>query len=171
MKDEPQRFTIRLARTEDADVINEIYNHYVCHSTCSFQTDPSTHDERLRWLEAHGEGHPVLVAETAGGEVLGWASVSPYHTRCAYRFTVEDSIYIRNGLHGRGVGSALLAALVARCERAGHHSIIAMIAADQPASLALHRKFAFAEVAHLREVGYKFDRWIDVVFMQRMLAK
>ncbi len=163
-------FSIRKAGPADLNAINDIYNYFVTRSSCTFQTDCSAGDERREWFSRHGPEYPVIVAEEQGA-VIGWASLSPYHSRCGYRFTVEDSVYVRADCHGRGIGRALLTDLVRRATEIGHHSIIAMIAGDQPASVGLHAKQGFVQVAHLREVGYKFERWIDVIFMQRMLGQ
>lgn len=160
---------IRPASRHDLAEINAIYNHYVLHSTCTFQTEPATDAERLAWFENHGREYPIIVAQV-GNDMLGWASLSRYHTRCAYRHTVENSVYVRHDRHRLGVGRALLAELIRLAEQVGHHSILALVAADQPASLTLHERQGFDRVAHLHEVGFKFDRWIDVIFMQRMLA-
>lgn len=160
---------IRLAERTDLAAINAIYNHYVETSTCTFQTVPETDDDRAAWFGAHGQAHPILVAEQ-DGEVFGWASLSAYHPRQAYRRTVEDSVYIRHDRCGRGVGTALLADLLARAGALGHHVVVALIAADQEPSLRLHAAFGFEPAGRLREVGWKFDRWLDVVFMQRRLG-
>ncbi|HLX61255.1 MAG TPA: GNAT family N-acetyltransferase [Planctomycetota bacterium] len=159
---------IRLAAGSDLGAINAIYNHYVLHSTCTYQTEPSTEAERAAWFDAHGAAHPITVAER-GGEVAGWASLSKFHPRAAYGRTVENSVYVRHDLHGCGIGKALLLDSIARARALGHHTIIAGISADQIPSVALHRSAGFVEVARLREVGYKFDRWLDVIYMQLML--
>ena len=163
-----QPAAIRLASESDLAAINDIYNHYVFHSTCTYQTEPGTAEERAQWFAAHGPRHPVTVAEL-DGRVVGWGSLSKFHPRSAYGNTVEDSVYLHHEWHGRGIGSALLADLIARAQRIGHHTIIGSISADQPASIALHAKFGFVETARLREVGFKFGRWLDVVWMQRMM--
>jgi L-amino acid N-acyltransferase len=160
---------IREATLADAQAIETIYAPYVLSSTCTMQLEPGTLDERREWLSGHGGRFPVLVAEQ-GNEVIGWASLSPYHRRPGYSPTVEDSVYLNQARRGEGIGRALLGELVARGERAGHCSIIAMIAADQPASLRLHEMHGFEKVAHLRRVGFKLGVWLDVVFMQRMLG-
>ena len=160
---------IRRAVESDLPAINDIYNHYVLHSTCTYQEEPSTAAERAIWLAAHGAMHPVTVAAGTDGSVIGWASLSPFHARSAYRRTVENSVYVRPDVQRRGAGSALLADLIERARGLGHHAIIAGIDADQPASIALHRKFAFEQVGHLREVGFKFGRWLDVVYWERVL--
>jgi L-amino acid N-acyltransferase YncA len=162
-------FTIRLARLTDLPDINAIYNHYVLDSTASYQNEPETLEDRGRWFHAHSVAHPVLVAEI-DGRVIGWGSLSRYHPRAAYAHTVEDSIYIHYGHHHKGVGRALLGRLQDLGREAQHHSIVALISADQLPSIALHRSCGFIEVGRLREVGNKFSRWLDVVFMQCMLT-
>ena len=168
-----QPLQIRDATAADLPAINAIYNHYVLHSTCTYQEDPSTDEERSVWFAAHDAAHPVTVAvapaAAPGGEVVAWASLSRFHPRAAYRHTVEDSVYVRHDLHGRGIGSAMLADLLARAESLGHRSVVALVSADQPASVALHRKHGFAEAGRLREVGHKFGRWLDVVYLQRLI--
>ncbi len=156
---------VRAATVGDLESIESIYAHYVRTSTCTMQLEVGTMAERQRWFDNHGGRYPVIVADD--GEVIGWASLSPYHARPGYAVTVEDSIYIRHDQRGRGIGKALLRELLAR---AYAHSIIAMISADQPASLRLHEQAGFTKVAHLVEVGRKFDRFIDVVFLQKFLS-
>ncbi len=159
---------IRLATADDLGRINEIYNHYVLHSTCTYQEEPHTAEERARWFQDHGPAHPVTVAEL-DGRVIGWGSLSRFHSRSAYRFSIENSVYVDHGWHRRGVGGRLLADLIARGRAAGHHTIVAGIDGEQVASVAIHEKFGFERVAHLRQVGFKFDRWLDVIYMQVML--
>jgi L-amino acid N-acyltransferase len=162
------RPTIRDATGKDLAAINTIYNYYVENSTCTYQTEPDTLEERAEWFAAHGAKHPVIVAEW-DGEVVGWGSLSPFRGRCAYRFTVENSIYIRGDMHRRGIGRALLTELMERAAALGHHTIIAAISAEQAPSVALHERAGFVKVAHLREVGFKAEQWLDVVYMQLML--
>jgi phosphinothricin acetyltransferase len=159
---------VRLATAEDLDAVNAIYNHYVLHSTCTFQTIPSTRDERLAWFAAHDEGHPVTVA-VADGEIVGWGALSVYNPRQGYRRTVENSVYVRHDRHRRGAGRALLADLLDRARALGHHTVIAGIAGDQAPSVALHQAFGFVEKGRLAELGHKLGRWIDVLYLQRML--
>jgi phosphinothricin acetyltransferase len=156
---------IRHATLDDAAAIEGIYVHYVLTSTCTFQEDPGTVEQRQRWMAQHGPRHVVLVAEEAG-QVVGWGALSPYRERTAYRHTVENSVYVRADRHRRGVGHALLAELIARARAAEHRLIIAAISADQPASLALHARLGFELVGTLRAAGLKFGRWIDVSLMQ-----
>jgi len=160
---------IREATEADLGAINEIYCHYVVTSTCTFQMEPTTERERAAWFADHGPRHPITVA-VEGGEVLGWGSLSRFQPRAGYRFTVEDSVYVRADRHRRGVGRALLGDLVGRARELGYRCIIAGITADQDASLALHRRLGFEPVAMLRQVGNKFDRWLDVAYLQLLLC-
>ena len=159
---------IRAARPEDLDSINAVYNHYVLNSMCTYQEEPSTADERAAWFASHGPDHPVTVMER-DGQVVGWGSLSKFHPRSAYRTTVENSVYVRHDCHRQGFGGALLADLIERAKGIGHHSIIALIDSGQHGSLALHGRHGFVKAAHLREVGFKFGRWGDVIYLQRML--
>ena len=160
--------TLRLATCADLPIINAIYNHYVLHSTCTYQTVPSTDEERAKWFAAHGEKHPVIIVER-DGEVIGWGSLSKLHERQAFANSVEDSIYLRHDCIGKGLGRVLLAELLKRAQNIGHHTVLGAISADQESSIALHQKFGFEKVAHMREVGFKFGRWLDVVWMQKMV--
>src|SRR5262249_18534230 len=112
---------------------------------------------------------PVTVA-VRGDEIVGFGSLGSFRTRIGYRFTVENTVYVRHDAHRSGVGRALLADLIARARAHGHRTIIAGISAEQAASVALHRAAGFTEVARIREVGFKFDQWLDVIFMQLMLV-
>jgi len=159
---------IRLASRADLQRIDEIYDHYVHHSTCTYQEEASELAQAERWFDDHDPRHPITVAET-DGVIVGWGSLSPFKPRSAYRFTVENSLYVDRAFHRRGIGSTLLADQIERAKACEHHCIIAAIDADQQASIALHQKFGFEQVAHLREVGFKFARWLDVIYMQRML--
>jgi L-amino acid N-acyltransferase len=159
---------IRAAGEGDLPAIDAIYNHYVTSATCTWQYEPSPSAERRVWLAAHGAEHPVTVA-VLGGEVAGWASLSAYKSREGYRFTVENTVYVHPAKQRRGIGGALLADLIERARGLGHRTIIAGVSADQTASLALHRAHGFVEVARLREVGFKFGLWLDLVYLQRML--
>ncbi len=160
--------TIRLARESDLARINAIYNHYVLHSTCTYQTEPETEAGRKAWFGAHGAKHPITVAEI-NGDIAGWGALSKFHPREAYGRTVEDSVYVEDALHRQGIGSALMADLIARAKALGHHTIIAAVDSEQPASLALHKKFGFEHAGVLREAGFKFGKWLNVVYLQRML--
>lgn len=158
-------YTVRPATEADLVAINDIYNHYVLHSTCTYQEEPELMESRRRWYDHHSDKHPVIVA-TAGTEVVGWGSLSAYHARSAYRHTVENSVYVHHQYHRKGIGSLLLQELIVRSRDLGHRAIIAGIDGEQSASVALHTKFSFEKVGHLKQVGFKFGRWLDVVYME-----
>ena|ERR1051326_1904414 len=159
---------LREAVKSDLGAINEIYNHYVVHSNCTYQEEPETMENRRLWFERHGPKHPIIVA-VFNGDVLGWGSLSPYHPRSAYRYTVENSVYVHAKHQRRGIGSRLLSDLIVRAQKAGHHAIMALIDSQQKGSIALHSKFKFKTAGRVREVGRKFGRWLDVVYMERLL--
>ena len=162
------RIQIRPAILADADDINEIYNHYVLTSTCTFHLDPVTKPEREEWLQAHGDKYPVTVA-ILDGQVVGWASLSPFRTRPAYDATVESSVYVHQGHHRKGVGRLLMIDLIERARAEGFHSIIAGAEASQTGSIVLHEVLGFRHVARFQQVGFKFEQWLDTVFLQLML--
>jgi L-amino acid N-acyltransferase YncA len=161
--------TIRPAAIADLDEINDIFNHYVLNSTCIWLTEPETMDQRRAWFASHGERHPVTVAEEGDG-IVGWASLSAFNSRCGWKRTVEDSIYIRVDRLNRGLGRLLLMDLLDRAVRRGHHTVLAAICADQPASLRLHARQGFVECGRLRETGFKFGRWLDAIYLQLLLG-
>jgi phosphinothricin acetyltransferase len=160
---------IRIARAPDRPAIDAIYAHYVLTSTCTYAEEPDPDDVRQAWFDAHGPEHPITVMEQ-DGTILGWGSLSPWRERSGYRHSVELSVYLRPESCHQGLGRELLADLVARAEALGYHSILGGISADQLASIRLHERLGFTRVAHLREVGFKFGRWLDVVYYQRMLG-
>ncbi len=159
---------IRLATVEDLAAINDIYNHFVLHSTCTYQEEPETMADRRAWFQNRAPAHPVTVAVVAN-EVVGWAALSPYHRRAAYRHTVENSVYVAHAYHGRGIGRMLLQDLIDRARAIGHHSMIGVIDAEQAASIRLHESMGFREVGRMRDLGFKFGRWLDVQYLQLML--
>lgn len=161
-------FTIRPATADDLPTINDIYNHYVLHSTCTYQVEPSTMEERREWFAHHDDKHPVIVG-CENGVVRAWASLSKFHPREAYSRTVENSIYVHHEHHRRGLGRLLTEEMIQQAKLLGHHTIIASISADQTGSVALHEVLGFRKAAHLKEVGVKFGRWLDVVWLQLML--
>jgi phosphinothricin acetyltransferase len=164
----PAHVTLRPALASDLAAIFDIYNHYVIHSTCTFATEPVPPDLWPAWWEEHQGRTPAIVAVDGSG-VVGWGSLSRWNTRCAYRFSVEDSVYVRAGRHGEGIGRALLDGLVSAARQHRHRSIIAQIADHQAPSESLHQRFGFRRVGCLECVGHKFDRWIDVVIWQLRL--
>lgn len=160
---------VRPATREDLGAINDIYNFYVLTSTATFDTEPRPLEEGHRWFEEHATRYPVLVAE-ADGEVVGWASLSRFHSRPAYGSTVEDSVYVRDERRGSGIGTQLLDRLLEEARKRAYHSVMALIGdSGNEASIRLHARLGFQPVGVEREVGYKFNRWLDVVLMQWMV--
>ena len=159
---------IRAATAADLPAILGIYNYYVAHSTCTYQTEPDTEQKRAKWFANRSAGHPVTVAELHG-EVVAWAALSSWNPRGGYARTVEASIYVHHDLLRRGIGSALLADLIERARALGHHTILGAVCTSQTGSLALQERFGFTQAGCLREVGFKFGRWLDVAFMELVL--
>ncbi len=162
---------IRPATPEDLKAAADIYTHYVLHTVATFEeTPPSVAHWQLRLDDLAGRGLPFLVAEVSG-TVAGFAYAGPWRPKPAYRYTVEDTIYLAPETTGRGLGAALLGALVTESARAGMRQMIAVIAdTGSDASAALHRRFGFTDAGRLTHVGYKHDRWIDTLLMQRTLT-
>jgi L-amino acid N-acyltransferase YncA len=165
------RALVRTAAPADLGQITAMYAHYVATSVATFETDaPPVAYWRQRLDDLADRNLPFLVAE-ADDVVVGYSFASPWRPRPAYRYTAEDSVYVAPGQAGRGIGSALLAALLDRCAEAGVHQVIAVIAdTGSDASTALHARFGFTHAGRLTHVGRKHGRWIDTVLMQRTLA-
>ena len=162
-------FTVRLAERRDAEAIRAIYNVEVAESTATFDLVPRTLDEQVDWIAGHSGAHPAIVATDETGEVVGFASLSPFKERPAYATTVEDSVYVRRDRRGQGIGRLLLDELLRLAREHGFHSVMARIVGNHEASIALHRACGFELVGTEREVGRKFGRWLDVAEMQRRL--
>lgn len=160
---------LRLATPDDAEAIRTIYNLEVTTSTVTFDLVPRSLEDQRAWQSARSGAHAVVVAEI-DGVVAGFGSLSPWRDRPAYSTTVEDSIYIQRDHQGMGVGKAMLAELVATATAHGFHACMARIVGGHEASIALHRSGGFEVVGTEREVGRKFNRWLDVVLMERMLT-
>ena len=162
---------LRAAAEGDLAAVAAIYAHHVRTGTATFELEaPDTAEMVRRWLDVTARGLPYLVA-FAGGELIGYAYAAPYRARPAYRFTIEDSIYVRADAQGRGVGRALLAQLIDDSARSGARQMIAVIGdAANEASIRLHATLGFRRVGVLSSVGNKFARWLDVVLMQRALG-
>jgi L-amino acid N-acyltransferase YncA len=162
---------VRDSRDEDLAQVESIYRFHVLHGLASFEEQPPPLEEiKRRRRDVLARGLPHLVAE-AHGEVVGYAYATPYRVRSAYRFTLEDSVYVDQRQTRRGIGRALLGELVRRCERGPCRQMIAIIGdSDNTPSIALHQSFGFRRVGHLQAVGFKFGRWIDSVLMQRALG-
>ena len=161
---------VRSAKFEDLPKILEIYNHAVLNTTASYDYEPRSLEHRIAWFKDHQERDlPILVAINDADEIVGWSSLSKFHDRLGYRFTVEDSIYVAAEHRGKGIGKLLLAPLIQAAKDRKLHAIIGAIDAQNEISVRLHSAFGFEKVAHLKQVGYKFDRWLDVVYMQLLL--
>jgi phosphinothricin acetyltransferase len=159
---------VRLARSADAEPIRTIYNAEVTGSTATFDLVPRTGDEQILWLRDHRGPYPAVVAVDED-LVLGFGSLSVFRDRPAYATTVEDSVYVDRSHRGRGVGRLLLDELITLATRHGFHCIVARIGGDNTASIGLHEACGFRTVGIEREVGRKFNRWQDVVVLQRLL--
>ena len=162
---------IRDAREADLAAMLAIYNDAVLTTTAVYDYQPRSSEQQVAWFKAKQEQDlPVLVAED-GGAIVGFASYGPFRPWPAYLHSVENSLYVAPEQRGRGIGSALLPALIQRAADRGLHTMIAGIDATNAASLRLHAKFGFERVAQFREVGWKFERWLDLAFLQLMLGK
>ena len=159
---------IRVATCADLAQINAIYNYYIAHSSCVWTTEPCSEAERKAWYEEHGESMPVLVAEY-NGRMVGWGALGSFRAAYTAAGVLEDSIYVHHDFHRRKIGSRLLEALIQEARRMGLRSILANISADQTPSIRLHEKFGFKKVAHLRDVGQKFNQRFDAVYLQLLL--
>ncbi|GAB4355196.1 MAG: GNAT family N-acetyltransferase [Oricola sp.] len=163
--------SIRDAAESDIPAITAIYRHAVLHGTASFELDPPDEAEMRRRMESvRAPGYPYLVAETADGRVAGYAYANAFRTRPAYRWSVENSVYLDPAMQGRGLGRALMGELLDRLERAGFRQVIAVIGgADHKASIRLHESLGFEMIGIFRGSGFKFGRWLDTVLMQKPL--
>jgi L-amino acid N-acyltransferase YncA len=161
--------SIRIATASDADRIAEIYNHYVAKTVVTFEEDSVTGGEmRRRMDEVFASMLPWLVAESGAG-VVGYAYATKWKARSAYRFSAETTVYLAAGLARRGLGSRLYEELFRVLKEKGVHAAIGGIALPNEASVALHEKFGMRKVAHFEEVGFKFGKWVDVGYWERIL--
>lgn len=163
--------TVRDARSPDVPAVQAIYAHHVRTGAATFELEaPPVEEMQRRWEGTVAAGLPYLVAVQDDG-VVGFAYCAPYRPRAAYRFTIEDSVYLDPAAVGRGIGRRLLAELVARGERAGHRQMVAVVGdSANKASIALHRSLGFAQQGTLPGVGWKLGRWVDTVILQRPLG-
>jgi phosphinothricin acetyltransferase len=160
---------IRDATEADAETVHAIHAHHVLHGTASYDIEPPPLEQirdKIRWVL--GEGWPFLVAEHDRA-VVGYAYATQFRDRAAYRFTAENSIYVHPGWMGRGVGKALMQDLLERCGQCGFRTVIAVIGGAEPASVRLHSAAGFREAGRLRAVGWKKERWLDSLYMQKDL--
>lgn len=161
---------VRRAVPADAAAVAEIYNRGIEQRIATFETEPRTEEDRRRWIEAHGERHPILVAEV-GGQVVGWASVSAYRPRACYDGIGEHSVYVREGFQGRGVGRRLLMALIEEAARLGYWKLVSRIFDFNHPSRALHRVCGFREVGVYEKHGKLDGRWLDCVIVERLIPE
>lgn len=160
---------IRDAGIADLKALTEIHNHAVVHTTAIWNDDPVDVDDRAAWLgERSCDGFPVIVAVDDSG-VLGYASFGRWRPHSGFRLTVEHSVYVREGQHGRGIGRALLTELIDRARAQGVHVMVAAVESGNAGSVALHTKLGFAEVGRMPQVGVKFGRWLDLSLLQLTL--
>ncbi len=161
---------IRDAGESDLPGLLAIYNDVIATSTAIYSYEPVSLEDRTQWWRARlGQGYPVLVALDESG-VLGFSTFGDFRSWPGYRFTVEHSVHVRADRRGHGVGKELVKALFPRAEALGKHVMIAGVDAANEASIRFHERLGFHRAAHLREVGHKFDRWIDLVFLQRWIS-
>ena len=163
---------IRASTDSDIPAITAIYRHHVLHGTGTFEVDPpSESDMAARRADVLGRGLPYLVAEDDAGQILGFSYANWFKPRPAYRFSAEDSVYVADEARGQGVGRLLLAALSAQAEAAGVRKLLAVIGdSGNAGSIGVHRAAGFTEIGVMRSVGWKFDRWLDIVLMEKTLG-
>lgn len=164
--------TLHDAREDDMPTVQAIYAEHVLCGLSSFELEPPSLSELMRRrAEVLAKGLPYLVAKRAG-EIVGYGYVTPYRPRPGYRFTVENSVYVREGMGGQGVGQAILCELIARCEQGEWRQMVAVIGnSENIASLKLHERQGFRRVGVFESVGFKHGRWVDTVLMQRALGE
>jgi phosphinothricin acetyltransferase len=160
---------IRNAVPADAGQIAEIYNYYILNTTVTFEEEKVTAPEMSARIVEVQEKFCWLVYEIEG-KIKGYAYAGPWKSRCAYRYSAELSVYLENGLTGKGMGTALFKSLLERLGQLELHGVIGGMALPNDACIALHKKYGFSQVAHFKEVGFKFNKWIDVVYYEKILS-
>ena len=160
---------IRLAEEKDLPQMLEIYNDIILNTTAVYDYEPHTLEMRKQWFKTkQQQGFPVFVAEEENN-IVGFSSFGPFRVWAAYKYSVENSVYVKSSEREKGIGKLLMPPLIDAAKKLNMHTIIAGIDATNEASLKLHRSFGFEEVAHFKEVGYKFGRWLDLKFLQLVL--
>ena len=160
---------IRPATPTDLPGILEIYNDAVLNTTASYDYEPRTLEQRIAWFDDHAKNnYAVFVAVNEQDRVVGWSALNRFHDRIGYRFTAENSVYVAADQRGKGIGTLLMPPLVEAARARGLRAILALIDAENEASIRLHSRFGFERVALLKQVGFKFNRWLDVVYMERL---
>jgi phosphinothricin acetyltransferase len=161
---------IRTALEQDLEAMLEIYNDVIVNTTAVYDYQLHTLEMRRQWFRIkEAQGFPVFVA-VEDGKVVGFSSIGPFRAWAAYKYSVENSVYVAADQRGKGIGKLLIAPLIDASVQLNMHTIIAGIDATNEASIMLHRSFGFKEVAHFKQVGYKFGRWLDLTFMQLLLT-
>ena len=161
---------IRNASIKDLDVITNIYNKAIKKTVVTFDTEEKSIDEQMTWFQEHGPKNPIIVAEETGN-ILGWAALSKYSTRCAYSDTAEISLYVKDEYQDRGIGKKLMEKIINEGEKAGLHVVIARISEGNKKSIHLHKSVGFEHVGIMKEVGIKFGKRLDVYLMQKIYKK
>ena len=157
---------VRQVIEEDLSQLLSVYNDIILHTTAVYDYEPHTLEMRMQWLETKKQqGFPVFVAED-NKRIVGFSSIGPFRAWAAYKYSVENSVYVAAEERGKGIGKLLIPPLIKATKQLGLHTIIASVDATNEASLRLHKSFGFEEVAHFKEVGWKFDRWLDLKFLQ-----
>src|SRR6266487_6479316 len=168
----PRQMKVRPATHDDLCGILEVYNEAVLNTTATYDYEPRTLEHRTAWFEDHVKhNNPLFVALNQEGNVVGWSALNRYHDRKGYQFTTENSVYVAADLRGQGIGKLLMRPLVEAARQRGLHAILAGIDAQNEASIRLHASFGFVKVAHFKQVGFKFGRWLDVVYMELLLPR
>lgn len=161
---------VRAATHADLSGILEIYNEAVLNTTASYDYEPRTLEHRVAWFDDHlKNNYPVFVAANDQSRVVGWSALNRFHDRIGYRFTAENSVYVAADQRGKGIGTLLMPPLIDGARDRGLHAILALIDAENESSIRLHARFGFERAALLKQVGFKFNRWLDVVYMERLL--
>lgn len=161
-------FEIREAKEADLGDITRIYNYAIEHTTSTFDTEPKTIGDRLQWFRARTHAYPIIVA-TNDEQVVGWAEIRRYGDRKAYRYSVEDAVYVAQEHQSKGIETALLQRIIEIATEKRYHTMLALVVQGNTCSTMLHQKFGFEKVGVMRQVGWKFDTWLDVTIMQRLL--
>jgi phosphinothricin acetyltransferase len=157
---------VREAMEDDLPQLLTIYNDIILHTTAVYDYEPHSLEMRRQWLETkRQQGFPVFVAEE-GEKIAGFSSIGPFRAWAAYKFSVENSVYVAADARGKGIGKLLIPPLIEAAKKLKMHTIIASIDATNEASLQLHKRFGFEEVAHFKQVGWKFGQWLDLKFLQ-----
>lgn len=165
----PKNVIIRTANITDLPQILEIVNHAILHTTSNYLYDAQTLDDQARWFDdKKSKGFPIFVADQ-NGVAIGFGTYGTFREKIGYQFTVEHSLYVAEAFIGKGIGRLLLEALIEKANSDGYHTMIGGIDASNKESIAFHKKFGFVENGIIKEVGFKFDKWLDLQFMQLIL--